>query len=154
VAAPNHSHSEYAGLVSRVVCLGVDVVLLTAVGLAVAALPSVAYNVVVGRSPTWLSVSSGIVASLLPWAYFTACWRLGGKTAGGLLVGIAVRRPDGSLVGLTQAALRAFLGLLFAPLWIVGLLGILWDGRRRAWHDRAFGTVLRYTPSVQQPAER
>lgn len=146
-------HSEYAGLVSRVVCLAVDVILLTTVGLGVATLPAVAYQVVVGRSPTWLSVGSGIVAAALPWLYFTLCWYGGGRTAGGLLVGIAVQRRDGHRVGLLQAAARALIGLVLAPLWIVGLLGILWDRRRRAWHDIVFGTVLRYATPRRNHAQ-
>jgi hypothetical protein len=29
---------------------------------------------------------------------------------------------------------------------MVGLAMVLWDGQRRALHDRVFGTVVRYAP--------
>ena len=60
-----------------------------------------------------------------------------------MLIGIAVRRHNGEEdPTLVQAALRAAFGLTYAPLWIVGLLAILWDPKRRAWHDKVFRTVV------------
>ena len=46
---------------------------------------------------------------------------------------------------LFRAAIRAAVGLLIAPLWIIGLAYVLWDRRRRALHDLVFGTVVPYT---------
>ena len=84
------------------------------------------------------------MAALLPWAYFTTCWWLSGQTAGDLLLGIVVRHRDDQGVSLLQAAIRAAFGLAVAPLWLVGLIAVLSDERRRAWHDRVFRTVVRY----------
>ena len=145
--------TPYAGLVSRVTGLVVDAAALTVGSLAVTTLPPLAWAQVVGRSPGWLAAGSAVAGAILPWTYFTACWWLSGRTAGGLLVGTAVRRRDGGDVTLPQAALRALVGLVFAPVWVVGLLGILTDARRRAWHDRLFRTVVRYTHSLaREPA--
>jgi uncharacterized RDD family membrane protein YckC len=135
--------SPYAGLVSRLIALVVDVALLTVAGLAISVLPGLAWDEVIGTSPGWLGASSGLLAALLPWLYFTFCWWSTGQTAGGLLIGTGVRRTDGRRVSIALAALRAAIGLALAPLWLVGLVGILWDSRRRAWHDVVFRTVVR-----------
>jgi hypothetical protein len=60
----------------------------------------------------------------------------------GLCVDVGVLTPPGRLaLSLPRAALRAFAGLALAPLWLIGLAGILLDPRPWAWHDRIFGTV-------------
>jgi uncharacterized RDD family membrane protein YckC len=96
------------------------------------------------KPPGWFEFGCGLAAALLPWAYFTAAWSFTGQTFGGLVVGTVVRRPDGRTVGVLQAAARALVGLMFAPIWFVGLIGVLTDDRRRAWHDRLFRTVVRF----------
>jgi len=136
---------EYAGLVSRLTGLIMDVVLLTVLCLTVRILPVVAWEQVLpGDSPGWLEVLCGVAAALLPWAYFTTAWSFTGQTVGGLLIGTVVRRNDGRELGFLQAAARALVGLLLAPVWFVGLIGVLADQRRRAWHDRVFRTVVRF----------
>ena len=82
---------------------------------------------------------------LVPWAYFTACWWLTGRTVGAAVVGLVVLRGDGEHVRLHVAALRAATGLLLWPLWLAGMAGVLTDPKRRAWHDRLFRTVVRYS---------
>jgi len=132
--------------------LVIDVALLTVATLAVATLPGLAWNQIFVRSaPGWLTAGAAVAAALLPWAYFTGCWWLTGQTLGDLLIGVVVRRRDGSAVSLPQAGARALVGLLLAPLWIVGLLAVLRDDRRRAWHDRVFRTVVAYAVAHHSP---
>ncbi len=150
---PAASHSAYAGLVSRLAALGLDVAVLTAAGLAVTVMPGLAWEQIEGDSPGWLAVVSGAVAAALPWAYFTVSWWLAGQTLGDVVIGIVVRRRDGGLVSLPRAALRAFIGLLLPAVWLVGMLAVLWDERRRAWHDRLFRTVVCYAPRVHAHEE-
>jgi hypothetical protein len=108
--------SPYAGLVSRSIALGVDVALLTVAALAISVLPGLAWDEVIGTSPGWLGSTSGLVAAALPWLYFTCCWWWTGQTAGGVLIGTAVRRTDGRRLSLLRCALRAAIGLALAPL--------------------------------------
>jgi uncharacterized RDD family membrane protein YckC len=147
---------RYAGLVTRVTALGVDVVALVVAGLIITLVPRLAWVQMIGRSPAWLVAVTETTASVLPWAYFTACWAIGGRTIGGALFGTAVTRTDGRRVALVVAAGRALIGLALAPLWLVGLGWVLFDGRRRAWHDLVFRTTVRriLTPvvSVTVPA--
>ncbi len=144
---------ENAGLVSRVAAIAVDVVLLTGAVLVVGGLPPSAASAVLGSSPGWLTTSCAVVAAALPWLYFTTFWWLTGETVGGLVFGVRVRRRSGRRLSPVRAALRAAVGLTFAPLWTIGLLGVLTDRRRRAWHDRLFGTVVYYVdrPSRAHP---
>lgn len=142
--------TPYAGLVSRLTALAADVALLCAATLAVRLLPELAWHQVVDQAtPGWLSASAGAVSTLMPWAYFTLCWWFNGQTIGDLLMGVVVRRHDRRDMSLFRAAARAAIGLLFAPLWIVGMLYVLWDSRRRAWHDLLFGTVVCYATRKQ-----
>jgi uncharacterized RDD family membrane protein YckC len=139
------ANSGYAGIVSRLAALGTDVAVLLLTEAAVGALVRATWEQLLRQPiPGWLAATSTAVATLLPWAYFTIGWWLSGQTVGNRLFGIAVRRHHDHAPFFVQAALRAAIGLAFAPIWLVGLLGVLWDDRRRAWHDRLFGTVVRY----------
>lgn len=132
----------YAGLVTRLVGLVVDVAVLTVAGLAVTVLPAVAWQQVLGTPPGWLTTGSAIVAAVLPWAYFTATWTVTGRTPGAMVVGARTARANGDRLSFWRAGTRALVGLLLAPVWLVGLVGTLGDARRRAWHDRLFGSVV------------
>ncbi len=137
--------SPYAGLVSRLAALAIDAALLTAAALALRLVPELAWLQVIGRTPPgWLVTVAGVLAGVLPWIYFTVCWWLTGQTLGGVPIGVVVRRRDGRDVSLLHAAVRAAVGLLLAPLWLVGMLFVVFDSRRRAWHDLVLGTVVRY----------
>ncbi len=146
------THRDYAGLVSRISALAIDVATLSAATIAVRLLPEVAWRQLILRDPPgWFTWTVAAMAAVLPWVYFTLCWWLTGQTLGDLLIGVAVRRRDGRDVSLIQAALRAAVGLLLAPLWLVGLVVVLWDSRRRAGHDLLFGTVVRYAARTRSP---
>lgn len=137
-------HPPYAGLVSRLAGLAIDATLLAVAStLAAGGVPAL-WAALDGEPPGWLKATAGLIAVVLPAAYFTTCWWMTGQTLGALLFGTVVRRPDGRHVGLLRALLRAVVGLAVPVLWLVGLVGVLTDERRRAWHDRLFGTVVRY----------
>ena len=144
------SDRVYAGLVSRLTAIVIDVALLVVAALIVGTLPGLAWSQIFVRPvPGWLTIGTSVIAGLLPWAYFTGCWWFTGQTVGDLLVRVAVRHRDGHAVSLPQAAARALVGLLLAPIWIIGLLAVLWDDRRRAWHDRVFRTVVPYAAAAR-----
>lgn len=151
---PVDEHHRYAGLVSRACALAVDVALVAATCAMVATLPPLAWRELVGGEANWLAAVCAFASAVLPWVYFTAAWWLGGRTAGALLLGLAVTRPDGGRLGVLRAALRSIVGLTFAPVWLVGLLWVLFDERRRAWHDLIFDTVVRYRAGGSGPDHR
>ncbi len=141
--------SPYAGIVTRLAALTVDATLLALAVPFIANGPPSVWASLAGTAPGWLKVTSQTAAALLPVAYFTMCWWGSGRTVGGLLFGTAVRRRGGEHLGLGRSFVRSVLGLLLPLIWLVGLITILTDRRRRALHDRVFGTiVLRAAPQV------
>lgn len=146
-------HRAYAGLVSRLAALVIDITVVCLAAAAVRLLPPLAWEQIFQRpAPTWLTASSAALAALLPWLYFTASWWLATQTVGDLVIGIRVLRPDGGKLSLPHAAIRAAVGLLLAPLWMVGLVLVLFDGRRRALHDQVLRTVVRYAKARPGPS--
>lgn len=148
-------HHRYAGLVSRLAALAVDAALLTlAVSMIVSGLPTV-WEALTGTTPGWVQATAGVIGGLLPVLYFAGCWWMTGQTVGGLLLGTVVRRSDGRHLGVVRAALRSLVGLLLPVVWLLGMITVLWDSRRRALHDRLFGTVVLYTMrhgSIRRPS--
>ncbi len=143
-------HRAYAGLVSRLAGLGVDVTLLALGAAAVRLLPPAIWReIFTVPAPGWFETACGFAAAALPWLYFTVSWWLANQTVGGLILGIVVLRPDGGELSFLHAALRAAITLLLAPVWIVGMLAVLWDEQRRAWHDRLLHTVVQYAPRTR-----
>jgi uncharacterized RDD family membrane protein YckC len=143
----------YAGLVSRAGALLLDIAILTVATLAVGGLPVLAWEQVLPghHVPGWLSTASNAAAFALPWLYFTSFWWLTGQTVGDVVTGVTVHRIDGNGLGFWHAAVRALGCLVLAPLWLIGMLAVLWDRRRMAWHDHVFRTVVRYT-DARSPA--
>jgi uncharacterized RDD family membrane protein YckC len=152
VATPDRT---YAGLVSRLAALGVDLILIVAAASAVRVIPEVVWKTITTLAvPGWLRATFALAAAVLPFLYFALCWWLPGQTVGQMMLGIAVRRHNGvEDPTLVQAALRSAFGLALAPLWIVGMLAVLWDTKRRAWHDKVFRTVVPYVVTHRRKAD-
>ena len=134
--------SDYAGLVTRMASLAIDVIVLALVVPVMANGPPSMWAAVTGEAPGWLKTLCQIAAALLPVLYFGLFWWGTGQTLGGLLFGTIVRRHDGDHLGPVRSLLRAVVGLLLPVVWMFGMIFVLWDPRRRALHDRLFGTVV------------
>lgn len=144
--------TDHAGLVTRMAALVVDAIVLTLVVPVMAGGPPSMWAAITGTAPGWLKSLSQICAALLPVLYFGLLWWGTGQTLGGLVFGTVVRRSDGDQLGPARSLLRAVAGLLLPIVWLIGMLFILWDPRRRALHDRLFGTVvLRQARRHQEP---
>lgn len=72
--------------------------------------------------------------------YFIAFWTWKGTTVGGIVMKLRVIKTTGAPIEAADAIVRALAGVLsFAALGI-GVLWILRDPERQAWHDKAVGT--------------
>jgi uncharacterized RDD family membrane protein YckC len=139
------SANPYAGLVSRLVALLLDALVVTVLVLAVAGLPELTWLSLSPRTvPGWLADVTTTVATFVAPLYFAAFWRMSGQTIGDLATGIVVEHRDGRRLSFPHALVRAAVGLLFAPLWMIGMIAVLSDRRRRAWHDQLLRTDVRY----------
>lgn len=139
-------HEAYAGLVSRLVALAIDIAAVAlgaavAVGLAVGG-----SQMMIRETPGWVGPVVGVAIGLIPVVYFSASWWIVGQTPGGMAMGIAVRQGGGEPLGLARSLLRAVFGLAFAPIWLLGMALVLVDARRRGLIDLACGTVVVYVP--------
>jgi len=146
--------ARYAGLVTRLAALLLDGLLLAIAVPALALGPPQIWSAVLGSAPGWLKAGAQVCGALLPLVYFTAAWWSTGQTLGDVVFGIVVRRNRAGHVGVTRAFLRALVGLLLPAIWLLGMVLILTDRKRRALHDRLFGTVvLRKAVELPAPAE-
>ena len=145
-------HEDYAGIVSRLVAVAIDVAVLTVAVAAAAALVLGGAEVVLGHTPGWLVAATSFVLALLPTFYFALGWWILGQTAGGLAMGIAVRRLGGKPLHFPRALVRAILGLAFVAIWLIGMALAFVDQRRRGLLDVVTGTEVVYVPeSGAQP---
>jgi len=143
--------ARYAGLVTRLAALIIDgLVLAVAVPVVALGAPQI-WSAVIGEAPGWLKAGAQVCGALLPLIYFTGAWWSTGQTLGDVVFGIVVRRNRAGHVGVTRAFLRALVGLLLPVIWLLGMVLILTDRKRRALHDRLFGTVV-LRKSVELPA--
>jgi len=139
-------------MASRLSGLGVDVLVVAIAVLVVGrGLPEI-WELVVGAPPAWVLTTLDWAANITPAVYFAGSWRLTGETVGATVFGTVVRRTDGRHVGVIRAVLRAVVGLLIAPVWLIGMVTVFWDDRRRSLLDMAFGTVVQYSDRLSRPS--
>jgi uncharacterized RDD family membrane protein YckC len=149
--APPGREFAYAGAVTRLLGLAVDVSL---VGWLLTQGVSALVNLigaVLNPAPPWLTaVLAGIASSLVP-LYLAICWRFGGRSVGSWLLGTRVCTADGRNVGLVRGLVRAWTGLLGFVIFAVTAVISLVDPRRRTLLDRLLNTEVRYVvPDDQQ----
>lgn len=78
-------------------------------------------------------------------AYFLLSESFGGQSLGKMLLGLRVVEDDKyqKPTGLTHAARRLFLFALTGGFFGLGFLASFWDSKRRPWHDRYSGSIVR-----------
>lgn len=135
----------YAGIASRAVALGIDIVIVDLAVLFGAGLLALVGSLVgdphldtVGKllaAGAWLAV---VVT------YFVVFWSSAGQTPGMRALGLRVTTGDGAVMGVGHALIRVVgLGLAIVP-FFAGFLPVLVDDRRRALQDFMAGTIVVY----------
>ena len=98
-----------------------------------------------GTGSTALQFLSLMAMFFGPAFYFVACWAGGGQTLGYRALGLKLVRTDGSQPGVGSAVARC-LGILICLSMLVpgflGLMWMLWDDRRQAFHDKMSDTLV------------
>jgi uncharacterized RDD family membrane protein YckC len=137
---------RYAGPVSRLGALGLDLFLMSASFALIWAGAAYLFQVLTGSSSDGTSAGwvSAVVFVLYAFSYFLFSQALTGRTLSQGLVGLKVVRTDGSPLTPVAAAIRTVV-LPFSFLFFgVGALMALVDRRRRALHDVAAGSAVVY----------
>jgi uncharacterized RDD family membrane protein YckC len=150
---------RYAGFVSRVMAMVIDLLLLAATLAAIGiANDFILRTSGIGQLMRLIAQGSNLLSSLvgflsspafelllalgLSFAYFATLHSLGGATIGKYVMGLRVLAADGGRLSTAQAALRTFAYALSALGLYLGFLAVLVNDRRRGWHDRIAGTVV------------
>jgi uncharacterized RDD family membrane protein YckC len=136
---------RYAGPVSRVGALGLDLFLISATyALLVAGvryLLDVLFDASFDLGGTWVPT---VVLVLYGFAYFWFSQALSGRTISQTIAGIKVIRNDGAPLSPGAAAIRTIVLPFSFLLFGIGAWMALLDRRRRALHDRAARSAVVY----------
>jgi uncharacterized RDD family membrane protein YckC len=146
-AARESLQGHYAGFASRFAAFAVDLIVLTAIFLAVLAAINWAATVVTGSDIAFNRGNLWVVIAYLVWGfiYFAYFWGLNGRTAGGAMFGVQILTDDGYDVSPRRAIVRTLVFPLSFLILGLGFLGILLGEQRRALHDVIAGTVVVYS---------
>lgn len=137
---------QFAGAASRLAAFATDVGASWGIYVGIAALLSFGVQLVTVHSYNVVRHPIVAVTTLVIWifAYFAYQSSIGGQTIGMAVFGIRVVLVDGSPTTRRAGLIRTLILPFSIALFPVGLLGILTNRQRQAWHDRLAGTVVVY----------
>jgi uncharacterized RDD family membrane protein YckC len=137
---------HYAGAISRLAAIFVDVIIAWWTLLLILAGINAAISLVAGHGIKWSSfqVAGAIIVVLWYPLYFAYQWSLSGKTLGMALFGLRVVTAEGGVITARQALVRTLMLPVSIICFGLGLVGIVLRTDHRAWHDRAAKTCVVY----------
>jgi len=139
--APREAAQPYAGLATRAVAFVVDLVVAGVAFLAAAALAALALSLI-GRPDEWVGAALlGTLWVLAAGTYFVVCWSTVGQTPGLRVVGRRVVRGDRP-PGVGRSLVRFVVLVLGLVPFLVSMVLVLFDGRRRSLPDLVAGTIV------------
>jgi uncharacterized RDD family membrane protein YckC len=146
--------TERAGAVTRGLAFGLDALIVNLAFSGLAAIAALIDSFFAGNangvSGFALALGSAVWLTL-GGLYLVAFWSLAGQTPGMRFFGIRLGVSGRGLP--LRASLRRLVGLALAIVpFGLGLLGILFDERRRGWQDRLAGIDVLYYDRVSTPA--
>ena len=142
--------SDYAGIVTRAIALGIDAALVQGVLLLIAGMLALIGSLVGGiefgpvakvlTASGWVFISAG---------YFVVGWSTSGQTVGMRVMELSVLTED-KLVppGFWRSLLRVVLLVLCIIPCFLGFVPVLFDARRRGAHDMVARTVVLHADAV------
>ena len=140
---------HYAGMVSRLLAWVIDAFLVGVVFGWLLRLVYLAVEVLTGEpfEPSGTLYSAGVVTAFVVWSvlYFAFPWAMSGRSVGMAVLGIQVRRTDGSYIGGKRALLRIIALPFSFVLFGIGLLMGLFQRQRKCLHDVIADTVVVYS---------
>jgi uncharacterized RDD family membrane protein YckC len=140
--------SNYAGLATRALAFAADAVVINIVAWFVAAVVALGLSLLAIPHQVVVILAAIGAAIALLWSvcYFAFFWSASGQTPGNRLMRIRVQDASGKPLRLRRAVLRVLALPLSALPLCAGFLLVLVDERRRALHDRLVRTVVVYVP--------
>ncbi|HEV7177912.1 MAG TPA: RDD family protein [Solirubrobacteraceae bacterium] len=147
-------HIGYAGLVTRAVAVGIDLLVINGIAVITGALINLIASFF-GSNNTLTPLEALLGgAAWIAWSalYFTIFWALTGQTPGDRLMGIRVYSDIADRIRIRQAFVRYWAMLLAALPLGAGFIPVLTDDRRRGLHDRIANTVVRWADGEEVTA--
>ena len=138
---------RYAGAASRLTEFGIDCfAIVLSFGLAANIFVSVVRLILGVEVDTSNTDNNWWLFSYLTWAllYFWFSTAITGRTIGKWLVGVRIVERDATPLRTGPALVRVLVLPISIAVFGLGLVGIVIGKQRRAWHDRAAGTVVVY----------
>ena len=137
---------QYAGAVSRLAAIGMDVLTSWALYVAAGALVTFAVELVTSHTFDLTKHPVVAVSALVIWefAYFSYQWAISGRTIGMAILGIRVENVVGGPIHGRAACFRTLVLPISIAALFLGCVGILTNRARQGWHDRLAGTVVVY----------
>lgn len=133
--APVGRSYPYAGFITRGAALIFDLsVLGFLVGSGIAMITRLVESWV-DPVPSWVTVSLALVGFSVAPTYFALCWVWFGQTVGDGIFGARLSRVEGGRMRLVPAFIKAFVGVLLLPLWVLGMLTSAFNTRRQGLLD-------------------
>lgn len=137
--------TAYVGLVARAIAFVIDALIINGIAAMVTAGLAIALSVLVSDpsvGPPGVAAGAAVFA-LWSTSYFVVAWSVGGQTIGDAVMGFRVvdSRTGRPLRPCRALARFAALSLGTIP-FLAGLWILLWDRRRRAFHDRVVRSVV------------
>jgi uncharacterized RDD family membrane protein YckC len=148
-AAAETTATGYAGLATRTIAFATDAAIINGVGWFVGMVVALGLSLlgIPKEVRTILAVVGAGIALIWLIAYFVFFWSTTGQTPGNRVMQIRVQDArTGGPLRVRRALLRLAGVFLSALLLCTGFLLILFDGRRRALHDRLCRTVVVIVP--------
>jgi uncharacterized RDD family membrane protein YckC len=142
---PNEQQGLVGGLLNTSVQFGTALCIVLLTAIAVLAIIITAYLPDTVDSEPGQTGLGFVLVPIVPLysALLQGLWH--GQTVGKRCLGIAVRSLDGAEIRLGRSFGRSYTRAatwIFFPVWILDSLWPLWEGRRRALHDLAAGTIV------------
>ena len=137
---------QYAGIVSRLAALALDVGALLGIYVGAAAVLSFAVQLITGHNYDVVKhpVLADVTLAVWSFAYFAYQWAVAGRTIGMAVLGIRVVAADGSPATSRSGVIRTLVLPVSIGVFFLGCLAILTNRERRGWHDRLSGTAFVY----------
>jgi uncharacterized RDD family membrane protein YckC len=148
--------SPYGGIVTRTVALAIDAAIIDGVALFLAVVCGLALSLLhlPSQVDTAIAIFGGFVWILWSIGYFVFFWSTTGQTPGNRVMSIVVVDVAGRGPLKPRRALLRFLALTIgAAALMSGILIMLWDKRRRCFHDRVARTLVYYAPDNPFPQQ-
>jgi hypothetical protein len=152
-APPGRSH-PFAGAVTRGVGTLIDLALIAFITTQGLAATLNVLRAISDPLPSWLVASLTFLFALTAPVYFTVCWRFAGRSVGGALTGFAITDASGTHLRFGRALVRALLGLVAIPVWVVGTIASARDPYRRNWLDKIVGSRTPYRVHLERRTQR